>query len=123
MEKLWGHFSTLWKTRRGAGSDAAGGMSAGTMYRPVGRVVVRRIGPDRLLVPVSGLAAQGNAVFPINETGEFLWSRLAQGITPEQAAAELAAEFAVESAAALADAVEFAAQLVAARLLTAEAGA
>ena len=98
-------------------------MSARGVHRPVGRVVVRRIGPDRLLVPVSGLAAQGNAVFPINETGEFLWSRLARGVTPEQAATELAAEFAVEPTAALADAVEFAAQLVAARLLTAEAGA
>ncbi|MBP8656635.1 MAG: PqqD family protein, partial [Kiritimatiellae bacterium] len=111
------NISTLWKSIARPGCGGEGGMSAGTVYRPVGRVVVRRIGADRLLVPVSGLAAQGNAVFPINETGEFLWTRLAQGLTPAQAADELAAEFAVAPADAQADAEEFAAQLVAAQLL------
>ena len=84
-----------------------------------GRVVLRRIGEDRLLVPVSGGVARENCVFPVNETGEFIWTGLANGTPLEQVAQAVAAEFAVEPDAALADCRGFAEQLVAQRLLEA----
>ena len=86
-------------------------------FRITGRVVLRRIGEDRLLVPVSGVAARENGVFPINETGEFMWNCLAQGRTPEETAAAVAAEFAVSPEDALSDCREFAARLLAQRLI------
>ena len=92
-------------------------METARTYRTKGRVVLRRIGEDRLLVPVSGVAARENGVFPINETGEFMWNCLAQGRTPEETAAAVAAEFAVSPADALSDCREFAERLLAQRLL------
>ena len=94
-------------------------MNETTTYRMKGKVVMRRIGEDRLLVPVSGEAARANSVFPVNETGEFLWSRLAEGRTLGAAAAGLAAAFAVEIESALADARAFAAELMELGLLEA----
>ena len=82
-----------------------------------GRVVLRRIGADRLLVPVSGDAARESCVFPLNETAEFIWSRLSQGMPAEQVARELAREFQVSPETALADCREVAAELVGQRLL------
>ena len=86
-------------------------MNGSTTYRMKGRVVLRRIGEDRLLVPVSGDAARENCVFPINETGEFIWEGLAKGRTLDETAAAVAAEFAVAPDAARADCREFAARL------------
>ena len=86
-------------------------------YRMKGRVVLRRIGPDRLLVPVAGDAAQENCVFPVNETGEFMWNRLSVGVAPEQVAEEVAREFTVSADAATADCRAFAGELVANHLL------
>ena len=92
-------------------------MGESTTYRMNGRVVLRRIGEDRLLVPVSGEVARENCVFPINETGEFLWERLAKGMSPEEAAQALALTFAVDSAAARTDCRGFVAALLEQRLL------
>ena len=92
-------------------------MTAAATYRVQGRVVLRRIGEDRLLVPVSGGVARENCVFPINETGEFIWDCLRKGRTLDETAAALAAEFAVAPDAARADCREFADKLVAQRLL------
>lgn len=80
-------------------------------YRIQGRVVLRRIGEDRLLVPVSGPAARENGVFPLNETGEFMWNCLAQGRTLAETAAAVAAAFAVASEEALSDCRGFAERL------------
>ena len=84
-----------------------------------GRVVLRRIGEDRLLVPVSGDVARENAVFPINETGEFIWNCLAQGKTLEETAAALANGFAVTLEEARSDCREFADDLLARGLMEA----
>ena len=87
-------------------------MDESATFAMKGKVVLRRIGADCLLVPVSGEAAHANCVFPVNETGEFLWSRLAEGRTLGAAAAGLAAAFEVELDSALADARAFAAELL-----------
>ncbi len=88
-----------------------------TRYRMIGKVVLRRIGEDRLLVPVLGAVAREGCVFPVNATGEFIWTGLAKGQTLEETAAAVAAEFAVAPDAARADCREFADKLVAQRLL------
>ena len=92
-------------------------MSEPTIYRMKGRVVLRRIGEDRLLVPVSGDAARENCVFPVNETGEFIWDCLAKGQTLVETAAAVAAAFAVTPETARADCLEFAERLLAQRLI------
>lgn len=84
-----------------------------------GKVVLRRIGADCLLVPVSGDAARESCVFPVNETGEFIWTCLASGQTLDETAAAVAAEFAVALDEARIDCREFADKLLAQRLLEA----
>ena len=92
-------------------------MTAPKTYRIPGRVVLRRIGEDRLLVPVSGCAARENCVFPVNETGAFIWESLTKGRPLDETAAAVAAEFAVSPEDALSDCREFAERLLAQRLI------
>ena len=92
-------------------------MDRNLTYRMKGRVVLRRIGEDRLLVPVSGDTARENCVFPLNETGEFIWERLSKGRSLAETAGELTGTFAISMEAALADCREYAGELVAQRLL------
>jgi hypothetical protein len=79
--------------------------------------VLRRIGADRLLVPVTSAPELENCVFPLNETGAFIWERLSQGQSLAATARSLAETFAVSPEGALADCREFAAELVAHSLL------
>ena len=92
-------------------------MEAVATYRMTGKVVLRRIGEDRLLVPVSGGVARENCVFPINETGAFIWESLTKGRPLDETAASMAAEFAVSPEDALSDCREFAERLLAQRLI------
>lgn len=92
-------------------------MATEITYRPVGRLVIRRIGKDNLLVPVSGAVATTNAVFPLNDTGLFIWEHLSSGKSVTQTAAELSRAFSVTFAAAVADCQEYAGKLLAEKLL------
>lgn len=83
-----------------------------TMYRPIGKIVLRRIGEERLLVPVSGELARESCVFPLNETGEFIWTSLSGGESVMATAEALAAEFAVGLDEARRDCEAFAEELV-----------
>ena len=94
------------------GRERGGNVTEPKTYRMKGRVVLRRIGEDRLLVPVSGGAARENCVFPLNETGEFIWDCLMQGRTLDETAAAVAAAFAVASEEARTDCRGFAEKLV-----------
>jgi len=71
-------------------------------YRVCGKVVLRRMGGDTLLVPVSGEAA-GGRVYPLNKTAEEVWSCLVDGGTPASAAAQLSQRYAVSEEQALKD--------------------
>lgn len=88
-----------------------------TRYRAAGRVVLRRIGADQLLVPVSGPAARQNCVFPLNQTGSFIWERLHAGKTVAETASDVATAFAVSIEDALMDCRHYADALVAQQLL------
>ena len=86
-------------------------------YRATGRMVVRRIGKDRLLVPVSGAVASTHAVFPLNDTGVFLWERISNGTSEQEAARELTAAFAVSPDQAAEDVLAFVDRLMQERLV------
>ena len=88
-----------------------------TAYRPSGRMVIRRIGEDHLLVPVSGGPAGENAVFPLNRTAVFIWERLADGKTVEETARELTDAFTVDFQTGLADCEECVRNLLDQKLL------
>jgi len=82
-----------------------------------GKVVLRRLGEDCLLVPVSGMAAQENCVFPVNETGVFIWERLSAGQPLETIAEAMAEAFEVSSETAAADCRSFVDELISQQLL------
>lgn len=88
--------------------------------QPVGRLVLRTIGDELLLVPISGEAARRNRVFPLNRTGAFLWERLSSGESLGAAAHALTQAFQVEADTALADCRAFCRALMAEGLLEAQ---
>ena len=92
-------------------------MAGEMIYRMKGRVVLRRIGADRLLVPVAGLAARKNCVFPLNNTGVFIWERLSAGQPLGAVAQALTEAFEVSKEEALFDCQKYAGDLVAQQLL------
>ena len=77
-------------------------MTPESQFQPRGRVVLRRIGVDLLLVPVNGPAA-GGRVYPINETARLIWEGLAAGETVKRTAQRLSAQYPVAETEALAD--------------------
>lgn len=87
------------------------------MFRPVGRCVLRRIGQDRLLVPVSGAIARTNAVFPLNETAAFIWEQVVEGKSVDQIAQVITTRFEVTLEQALEDTRSCLAMLVTEGLL------
>ena len=86
-------------------------------YRAAGRVVTRRIGSDSLLVPVSGVAAGENAVFPVNEVGLFIWNQLVEGHDVQETVAALVRSFDVDTEEARADCEDYLRRLLEANLL------
>lgn len=79
--------------------------------------MTRRIGADNLLVPVSGGSAGDNAIFPVNDTGLFVWQQLTAGRTPAETAHRLTERFAVDLPTALTDCRELVLQLIDQKLL------
>ena len=92
-------------------------MNAEQTYRPAGRIVIRHIGEDQLLVPISGMAASGNVIFPVNETGLFVWERICSGETLTQVAQGLSDVFSVRSEQCVLDCEEIIQQFVDHKLL------
>ena len=88
-------------------------------FRIAGRMVLRRIGEDRLLVPIAGDLARANAVFPLNETGAVIWECLSAGQALGDAAREVSRRFTVDGDTAMADCVEFVKRLEANGLIEA----
>jgi Coenzyme PQQ synthesis protein D (PqqD) len=82
-----------------------------------GKVVLRRLGEDCLLVPVSGMAAQENCVFPVNETGVFIWERLSTGQSVDSIVQAMTESFNVSAEAAASDCQSFVNELLSQHLL------
>jgi hypothetical protein len=75
------------------------------VFSVCGKVVVRRIGSDTLLVPVSGPSA-GGRVFPVNDSACIVWCCLAAGGSVRSAADTLVQEYGIDRDEALADSRE-----------------
>ncbi len=85
-------------------------------YMVVGKVVLRKIGDEVLLLPVSGPAA-GGRVYPLNETARIIWDGLSAGVDCDQIADRLAGIFAVPRDQAFADCIDCARMMVEESLL------
>lgn len=72
------------------------------VYQSCGRIVVRTIGSDTLLVPVSGASA-GGRVFPVNDSALLVWERVAEGDSVQAATEALAARYQLDTEEAIAD--------------------
>lgn len=81
-------------------------------FRAKGRVVVRTIGRDRLLVPVSGSVAHTNRIFPLNETGMVIWEGVSSGASVDEVAALLVSRFEVSFAVAASDVAAYVERLL-----------
>ncbi len=81
-------------------------------YRPIGRIVLRRIGDDQLLVPVSGDTARSNCLYPVNDTGAFIWESLTRGKSLPETALEVSRAFEVAPEQAETDCREFVEELI-----------
>ncbi len=71
-------------------------------YQMCGKVVLRQIGDEFLLVPVSGAAA-GGRVYPVNESAKEIWLAFQAGNTFGEVVQSLVDMFDVDEAEARAD--------------------
>jgi hypothetical protein len=67
------------------------------------QIVDRQVRDEQILVPLQGDRARLDCLYTLNETAAFIWRRAGAGLTEEEIAAELAAEYEVSLAAAGAD--------------------
>ncbi len=74
-------------------------------YRMRGRVVLRHVGNEVLLVPVSGPNA-ASRVFPLNATARTIWECLAAGGTISETVRRLVEDYRVDAETARQDAAE-----------------
>ncbi len=86
-------------------------------FRPKGRVVLRRVGEDRLLVPVSSMREHQNRIFPVNEVGEVIWQHVSTGKSIAETATEMTQSFEVELEDVKKDCCQFVLELCEAKLL------
>ncbi len=77
-------------------------ISLDTRFRPVGRMAIRTIGGESLLVPISGAVA-GRCLYPLNETANAVWECLDANLSLREIIAELTRRFDVDPAEAEAD--------------------
>ena len=72
--------------------------------------ILREVAGETVVIP-SGDELDLNMMITLNETGRFLWERIAQGIEEADLVAALLAEYEVDEATAKAAVARFAAQL------------
>ena len=67
--------------------------AAGGMYRANPDYILREVAGEQILIPTGETAMRFNGLASLNETGLFLWKRLAEACTAETLAAALAQEY------------------------------
>ncbi len=70
--------------------------SLDTQFCAAGRIVIRTIGGESLLVPISGAIA-GQCVYPLNETAKVVWECLNANQNLREIIAELTRRFEVSA--------------------------
>jgi len=53
------------------------------IYKMKSKFVVRGVGNELILVPLTGNVAQMNELFTMNETGRFIWENISEKTTVE----------------------------------------
>jgi len=53
------------------------------LYKMKSKFVVRGVGNELILVPLTGNVAQMNELFTMNETGRFIWENIGEKTTVE----------------------------------------
>ncbi len=79
--------------------------------------LLREVAGNHVVVPTGQAALDFSGLITLNETGAFLWKRLAAEQTEAELVAALLAEYDVDEATAQVDTTEFVARLKAADLL------
>ena len=79
--------------------------------------MLRKVGGQNVVVAVGKASRDFNGIIRLNDTGRFLWEKLANDMTEEQLAAALLAEYDIDEEGARPDISEFIAKLRKAELL------
>jgi hypothetical protein len=74
-------------------------------------VVARKTGNEYVLVPVTGNIADMDSVYTLNETGAFIWEQIDGKSSLEEIAVKVKAEFEVDEDIAIADVMNFVADI------------
>ncbi len=83
-----------------------------TCYKPNGKVVMRQIAGETILVPISGDIADMQKLYALNDVGALVWSNLNGQRSLQVVAAELTESFDVNIEEAQADTLAFITQLL-----------
>jgi len=67
------------------------------LYALKSKFVVRTVGNELILVPLTGNVAQMNELFTMNETGKFIWENLGEMTTIENIENSLTATFEIDA--------------------------
>ncbi len=86
-------------------------MDIQALFRQKSRFVVRDMGDELILVPLTGNVAQMNEMFTLNETGKFIWENLAESATLDSLENHMTTEFDIDTETARTDIVKFLEQL------------
>jgi hypothetical protein len=74
-------------------------------------LILREIAGSWIIVPVAEMVVEFNGLMNLNETGAFLWKKLAEGAEINDLVAGLLSEYEVDEETARADVQEFISQL------------
>ncbi|MDO9153867.1 MAG: PqqD family protein [Paludibacter sp.] len=87
-------------------------MDLKTIYSNKPKFVVREIGEELILVPLTGNVAKMNEMFTMNETGKFIWENINETTTVEELEKAVTDEFSIDPETAKNDIELFLIQLV-----------
>jgi hypothetical protein len=74
-------------------------------------LILREIAGSWIIVPVAEMVVEFNGLMNLNETGAFLWKKLAEGAELEELVQSMLSEYDIDEQTARADIQEFIGQL------------
>lgn len=86
------------------------GQSGGAM-KVKDNLILREIAGSWIIVPVAEMVVEFNGLMNLNESGAFLWNKLAEGAEMDELVSGLLSEYDIDEETAKADIQEFVGQL------------
>lgn len=77
------------------------------IYKHKKKFVVRELGNELILVPITGKVAKMNEMFTMNETGKFIWENIDENTTTDDIVNLLTETFSVDETTARRDTENF----------------